>query len=173
MADFPLTGQIMAPLGFALLFLGMKESLKSRHLLAVSAIAASFKLLDCVLFSLPVTHLYIINPAQAIIMQGVAFTAAVKLWKKVLPISATAAPASILLFNLISYLIFGAEFTPILQNAFGTIMLHIPAAILSTSLLLWFMEGRSLNVSRLPVSWRLAASAASILLAIVIRGILA
>lgn len=82
LSPVPFSGRIMAPIGFALMFWGMKNGLKAHQLFCVSLIAASFKFFDIFLFSLPLSHISIVNPAQSIAMQGLCFAALSSLFRK-------------------------------------------------------------------------------------------
>ncbi len=72
-AGIPLAGTVMSSIGFAILFVAMRSGLRPVLLVLVALVAASFKFFDVFLFSLPVVHHHIINPATAIASQGLAF----------------------------------------------------------------------------------------------------
>ena len=74
MIIFPNKGAIMGGLGVAIMAAALAYFKKPAMLPAVGIIAASFKLLDVWIFSLPITSVHIINPAMAIIFESLAFT---------------------------------------------------------------------------------------------------
>ena len=73
LSPLPIAGKIMASIGFAVMFWGLKNGLKAKHIFAISIIAASLKFSTSLFFMLPLFHIKIINPAQSIILQGLCF----------------------------------------------------------------------------------------------------
>jgi len=74
MIIFPNKGAIMSGIGVTIMALALAIYKKPRMPLGIGIIAASFKLLDVWIFSLPITSIHIINPAMAIIAESLAFT---------------------------------------------------------------------------------------------------
>ena len=72
MFELPMTGMLMATVGFTLLHFALKNGVKASHLAYISLIAASFKWFDVVLFSLSPLDRHIVNPAAAIACMGLA-----------------------------------------------------------------------------------------------------
>ena len=180
---FPIAGRIMAPIGFALMFWGMKNGLKAHQLFCVSLIAASFKFFDFFLFHLPIFHISIVNPSQAIAMQGLCFAAVSSLFRKYEQswqgTALTALPlysVSWFLFAFNSSMVFQHKAGPSLANlsksAEGLIVgTVLSAVVLSLSRVL--LSRRGVGVEH-KYSWRLQLAATSILaaLAVMMRSIL-
>lgn len=108
----PMSGTILASIGFSILCIARGRGLKASSLAYVALLAASFKFLDAPLFSLPIFYNHIINPAIAIASQGVAFAlvfGATKQFSSPQTIARlfAAAGLSALAFNLASLGIFG------------------------------------------------------------------
>ena len=138
---FPMTGSIMAPIGFAILFMASRRKASGAQLVTISAIAASFKFFDIFLFGLSPFQLAIVNPAQAILLQGLSFTAFAWLVKAPSPVKkllgATAMTAtSVVLFNLTGHFIAGQAGVPLFTNQLTVSILHTLAAIVATYLLI-------------------------------------
>ncbi|MFC1933555.1 hypothetical protein ACFLXX_00175 [Chloroflexota bacterium] len=74
MIIFPNKGAIMSGIGVALMGAALAIYKKPGMSLGIGIIAASFKLLDVWIFSLPITSIHIINPAMAIIFESLAFS---------------------------------------------------------------------------------------------------
>ena len=74
MIIFPNKGAIMGGIGVALMASALAIYKKPGMLLGIGIVAASFKLLDVLIFSLPITSIHIINPAMAIIFESLAFS---------------------------------------------------------------------------------------------------
>jgi len=74
MIRVPYTGLIMAPMGFAILYLAMRSGVKPGQLFMVSLVAASMKFTSALVFSIPLMSRRIVNPAISIAMQGLAFS---------------------------------------------------------------------------------------------------
>jgi len=168
----PISGQIMGPIAFGLLFWGMKGGLKAQHLFAVSLVAASFKFFDAVLFSIPIFHMQIINPAQAIIMQGLSFVVVASIFKRTYKSAAIMVPVSMILFNLFSVIVLGYATTADLKDIYLAIFVKMPIGMVFSMLAL-YVSNLSFDIFRIPFSWRVATSAAMVALAIVCRGIIA
>ncbi len=73
MIVFPNKGAIMSGIGVAIMASALAIYRKPAMLPGIGIVAASFKLLDVWLFSLPVASIHIINPAMAIIFESLAF----------------------------------------------------------------------------------------------------
>lgn len=73
MIIFPNKGAIMSGIGIALMASALAIYRKPVMLPGIGIVAASFKLLDVWLFSLPAASIHIINPAMAIIFESLAF----------------------------------------------------------------------------------------------------
>jgi len=74
MIIFPNKGAIMGGIGIAIMASALAIYKKPSMLLGIGIVAASFKLLDVWIFSLPVTSIHIVNPAMAIIFESLAFS---------------------------------------------------------------------------------------------------
>ena len=74
MIIFPNKGAIMGGIGVALMASALAIYKKPGMLLGIGIVAASFKLLDVLIFSLPITSIHIINPTMAIIFESLAFS---------------------------------------------------------------------------------------------------
>lgn len=81
LVKFPFTGQIMGSIAVFFMMCSLKSGLKPRHLVILSFIAAAFKFIDPILFNLPFFDISVINPAQAILMEGLSFALTVHLFK--------------------------------------------------------------------------------------------
>lgn len=137
---FPLTGSIMAPIGFAVLFAALRCGARPGGLVAISAVAASFKFLDVLLFNLSPFQAAIVNPAQAILMQGLSFTAFARSINSPLPAkrllaSTGMAVMSIVLFNLVGYFIAGQSRVPLFASPLAVLGFHLPLTVIATYLL--------------------------------------
>ena len=73
MIIFPNKGAIMSGIGVAIMASALAIYRKPAMLPGIGIVAASFKLLDVWLFSLPVASIHIVNPAMAIIFESFAF----------------------------------------------------------------------------------------------------
>ena len=73
MIVFPNKGAIMSGIGVALMASALAVYRRPVMLPGIGIVAASFKLLDVWLFSLPAGSIHIINPAMAIIFESLAF----------------------------------------------------------------------------------------------------
>ena len=73
MIVFPNKGAIMGGIGVAIMATALAVYRKPAMLPGIGIVAASFKLLDVWLFSLPAASIHIINPAMAIIFESLAF----------------------------------------------------------------------------------------------------
>ncbi|MDD5307069.1 MAG: hypothetical protein PHU25_07080 [Deltaproteobacteria bacterium] len=74
LARVPLAGTVMASIGFSVLLAALRRGLSPLSLASVSVVAASWKLLDTVVFGVPPLDPMVIRPAIAIASQGLAFT---------------------------------------------------------------------------------------------------
>ena len=70
---FPNKGAIMCGIGVAIMGSALAIYRKPVMLPGIGIVAASFKLLDVWLFSLPVASIHIVNPAMAIVFESLAF----------------------------------------------------------------------------------------------------
>lgn len=131
----PLSGSVMGPIGFALLFWGTQRGLSSRGVIVAAFVAACFKLLDPILFTMPFNHIRIINPAQAIFSQGLAFscalalTGSVKSRLKLPALALCSVSLAMIFFNLISYFIVGYKETGHLLHLSQTVLIKLPVAV--------------------------------------------
>ena len=73
MIIFPNKGAIMSGIGLAIMASALAIYRKPAMLPGIGIVAASFKLLDVWLFSLPVASIHIVNPAMAIVFESLAF----------------------------------------------------------------------------------------------------
>ncbi|UCB44123.1 MAG: hypothetical protein JSV77_05705 [Dehalococcoidales bacterium] len=73
MVVFPNKGAIMSGIGVAIMASALAIYRKPVMLPGIGIVAASFKLLDVWLFSLPIGSIHIINPAMAIVFESLAF----------------------------------------------------------------------------------------------------
>ena len=73
MIIFPNKGAIMSGIGVAIMASALAVYRKPAMLPGIGIVAASFKLLDVWLFSLPVASIHVVNPAMAIIFESLAF----------------------------------------------------------------------------------------------------
>lgn len=138
---FPMTGSIMAPIGFAILFMALRQKATGGQLFAITVIASAFKFFDVFLFNLSPFQMMIINPAQAILMQGLSFMAFAWLLKSQSPVKKLLAATSMtvisfVLFNLISYFVVGQVKTPLFTAPLTTLALHVVVSIVVTYLLI-------------------------------------
>ena len=76
MIIFPNKGAIMSSIGVAIMASALAIYGKPGLSVGIGVIAASFKLLDVIIFALPITSIHIINPAMAIIFEALAFALA-------------------------------------------------------------------------------------------------
>ena len=74
MIIFPNKGAIMSSIGIAIMASALAIYKKPAMTLGIGIVAASFKLLDVLIFALPITSIHIINPAMAIIFESLAFS---------------------------------------------------------------------------------------------------
>lgn len=171
----PLSGSVMGPIGFALLFWGVQRGLAPRHVILAAFIAACFKLLDPILFTMPLNHIRIINPAQAIFSQGLAFSAALALTTKIkssLKIPAVAlicVPLAMVLFNLISYFVVGYKPTGHLLHLSQTLLINLPVGILLTTGALYLAQRVSALRLVLSPRWEYACSFLLFIVALLVR----
>ena len=185
MFHWPLTGQIMSAIGIGIMFWALRCGVKPYQLLIVSAIAASFKFTDAFLFAIPVFDIKIINPAQAILMQGLAFgliTTFFRAFDKKLSgkMAATAGTLilSMVLFNLVSFFIIGYKGTAHLENVTMTFFLHWPAGIVLSTAAIYGVEAllkagyNIFELGHLRPLLQTGLCAIFIILAVVFRGIL-
>ena len=113
----PISGSLMGPIGFGLLFWGAKRGLTPRHIVVAAFVAAAFKFLDPIIFTMPLTHIRIINPAQAVVSQGLAFAVALfvaarsKSSSPIPMLAFISVPLAMVFFNAISYYVIGYKET--------------------------------------------------------------
>lgn len=160
----PLSGSVMGPIGFALLFWGTTRGLTSRGVIVAAFVAACFKLLDPILFTMPFNHIRIINPAQAIFSQGLAFSAVLAMTHSMqnrfkLPVMAlVCVPLAMLFFNFISYFVVGYKETGHLLNLSQTFLIKLPIAVLLTTGALYLAQRFSQLRFFLSPRWEYACS---------------
>ncbi|MFH1654521.1 MAG: hypothetical protein ABIE74_10790 [Pseudomonadota bacterium] len=180
----PITGQILAPIGFALLYLGMRNGLKPHQLIYVAVIAASFKFFDIILFSMPLLSNRIINPASAILSQGLAFFLVAGIFKNRCPkpnqifkLALVTFIAFIPIFNLNSYILFGPNSTIYFENPIRALFINTPIAIALTTIFFLIVDStvrfpNFLSLKRINLATVSTASLILALSAIVIRGLI-
>lgn len=184
----PLTGQVMGAIGAGVMFWALRSGVRPALIPLVATVAASFKFADSFLFGLPVFDIKIINPAQAILMQGMAFAVIARTFKnlgeRLVPTIVPAAlfvSISMVLFNLISYFAVGYKTTSHLLNPVATLLIHMPVGIVLTSATLTLLArgahyqkitGRIFELGRLRPAWIAGISACLVTLAITVRGLL-
>ncbi|MBI2091600.1 MAG: hypothetical protein HYT75_01210 [Deltaproteobacteria bacterium] len=178
----PVTGAIMMPIGFGLLHLGFKNGLQSSHIFYASLIAASFKFIDPLLFSMPFFHIRVLDPAAAIIMQGSVYAITASLFSRICftppsPLvgegwgegkqaifSLLIVLSSTFLFNLFSLAIFGQGMEILSANILISVVL--------TAFLISAAE-KSCDIRFISPAWRFAAASALFTLTILTRIFLA
>jgi len=79
LANFPRHGAVMANIGFLIMAAAVALYKRPGMQLGIGMVAASFKLLDVVIFHVPPLAQMIVNPMMAIIMEALAFELAVGL----------------------------------------------------------------------------------------------
>lgn len=176
-ANFAITGQVMGAIGIGVLYMAMSGGAKTTDLIGISAFAASFKFIDCVLFPLPVFHITIINPAQAIMMEGVAFAAVVFFYKKAFYSSLASIVSSsavlmlaMVLFNLFSYFIVGYKITGHMEDVSRTIFIHWPIGTFLSLAAVKLVGFRPVwNISLI---WRTAIAITLAAASVIIRGVI-
>ncbi|HLD45972.1 MAG TPA: hypothetical protein VJC18_11105, partial [bacterium] len=182
LSPLPIAGKIMAPIGFTLLYWAQKNGLKASHLFLAACLAACFKFADVFLFNMPLFSIQIINPAQAIVMQGLCFAGLVKIFPLFDRSHAKLATTS-LVFSV--HFVLSAAFSLLVFNrvmgAFdiGPLATAIHA-IVGTALtavglfaIQWTQSRTNVwNVSRLPFAYRFAGSLALVIIGITIRGLI-
>lgn len=139
-AHVPFTGTMMASIGFALLFAAHRAGVRPTQLFLVSAVAASFKFLDALLFPIPFFDIMIVNPAIAIASQGLAFSLVVRFTKlpdrfgALLPRMLVASGGAMLLFNGFSLGVMGHATNHTL-HPWNAALVQLPLTALAASLL--------------------------------------
>ena len=160
LALVPVTGTVMASIGFAVLFAAFRSGVGPAGLASVAALAASFKFLGVPLFGLSLLDKTIVNPAVAIASQGLAFAAIFTMSRRPAGFGAVAIRmlgASALYmtaFNLISVLVFGWP-TNHTQSLAGAALVQLPLTALCASAL-----SAAVGRIELPSSARWQATAA-------------
>ncbi|MBF0105817.1 MAG: hypothetical protein HQM16_10880 [Deltaproteobacteria bacterium] len=178
--QIPIAGKVMAPIGFAILFWGYKNSLKPHHMVLVSLIAASLKFCDVFLFALPFLHVKIINPAQSIILQALCFAAATRFFrnfdqslKGMLVTSLTIFTVSFLSSALLSYVAFDYTMGSLSVGLAATLFhLAIGSTLTFAGLTLMarvFTQGGLLNLNGVSLPTRATLSLLFIILTLVMR----
>jgi hypothetical protein len=156
----PFTGTIMASIGFAVLYAALKNGLKPSHLFAVSLVAASFKMLDIWLFSLPLFHMQVINPATAIAMQGLAAALILRKSTGLAPLASRmlfTASLSMVTFNVISLGIYGWP-THHTNDPMGAALIQLPIMTIVATML---SKGYDLIYGRINLSFNMRWQAAT------------
>lgn len=74
---YPLKGQIMSSIGYAILAVYVIKFKNLWHPLIIGVMASLMKTLDTLLYGFPLLSQAVINPAVSIIIEAMAFTAAV------------------------------------------------------------------------------------------------
>lgn len=161
----PLSGIFLGPIGFGFLYFGLRNGQGLQQLILTALIAASFKFLDPIIFSMPFYHIRIINPAQAIVSQGLAFTLTATFSSKLrasikIPVIAFISTLfSLIIFSLFSYLAFGYENTGSLHSLNTTIFFKLPTTALLTALIFYGIKHFKSPRITLPLRWHYAGSA--------------
>jgi hypothetical protein len=178
----PIAGRVMAPIGFAILFWGMKNGLKPVHVLCVSLIAASFKFADPFIFHINFFNIKVINPANAIVMQGLCFAAMLGVFQKVgssLKKTIFAAvplfPVSWTLFTLVSLFVF--QNTPsALKGSFADtinfLVMGTAMTVLTIALSFLAMRHDRRFLERLPLGLSVASALSLAVMAVIVRAVL-
>ena len=170
MFRWPFIGEAMTAFGCGVMMLALRGGVSHAGVAFVAVVAASFKFTDAFLFSIPLNDIHIINPAQAILMEGLAFAFVSHLFKKPFVTAAFVIPLSIVLFNLVSYFVVGFRITGYLENPARTLFVAMPLGIFLTTIVLK-ITGR-FKIYNLSLQWRIAASVCIASLAIFIRAII-
>lgn len=150
----PISGSLMGPIGFGILFFGRKCGLSLGGIMSAAFVAALFKLLDPIIFTMPITHIRIINPAQAILSQGMALSLALILTQtvrerlRVPMVAVVSVSLAMVFFNLISYFVIGYKETGHLLNLGQTLLIKLPIGILLTVMSL-YLFGQAKGIPRL------------------------
>jgi hypothetical protein len=168
----------MMAIGAGILLMALKNNIAPLELISVSLVAASFKFTDALLFPLPLTHITIINPAQAIIMEGVSFGVIAHFFRSFekslasrAAFSALLVAMSIVLFNVVSYFLIGYKNTMHLESILRTLVWNLPVGILATSFCL-YAAGRVPAITAVPVALRAVAAAVVAVFAVVLRAVI-
>lgn len=171
----PLIGTFMTCIGYSILYGALRSGLKPAGLVAVALVAASFKFADSWLFGLPLTHILILNPANSIAMQGLAFALVFGIaksddrffglaWRFLI----TAAVAMVA-FNIISREVLGWETTHTI-SPMKTVLIRLPLMTLGSAFLAKVIaEISSRKRLALTPGWQAATAAICAILAIVAR----
>jgi hypothetical protein len=167
LARLPITGTIMASIGFAILFAALRAGVKPANLATIALVAASFKFLDAPLLGMPVLDRTILNPAMAIASQGLGCA----LFLRKSSIDAPgwqlggkflgAAAFSVMAFNAVSVWGFGWQ-TFQSAHMLRTMLVHVPLIALAATALSELLVDR-LHFN-LRVGWQTAAVVGTITL---------
>lgn len=142
----PISGSLMAPIGFGVLAYGAKRGLRAQGIVCAAIVAAFFKFLDPIIFTMPIFHIRIINPAQAIFSQGIAFVVGwyavsrVQNKSRIPKMAMIIFPIAIILFNFISYFVVGYKETGHLLNVQETLVMKIPLGVMLTMITMYGAE---------------------------------
>jgi hypothetical protein len=168
----PVTGAIMMPIGFGLLHLGFRNGLKPVHIFYASLIAASFKFIDPLLFSMPFFHIRVLDPAAAIIIQGSVYVILVGVLPKACHSCEGRNPIFPLLIVLSSTFIFNLFSAAVFGQTMKILSANILASLVLTTLLIFAVE----KIRILPLispAWRFATASALFAFTILTRMFLA
>jgi hypothetical protein len=171
----PLIGTFMTCIGYSILYAALRSGLRPAGLAAVALVAASFKFADSWLFGLPLSHILILNPANSIAMQGLAFALVFGItksddrffglaWRFLI----TAAVAMVA-FNIISRQVLGWETTHTI-SPMKTVLIRLPLMTLGSAFLaraIVAISNRTLMT--LTTGWQAATAAICAILAIAAR----
>jgi len=145
--NVPLTGQVMTAIGAGIMFFALSRGTTISGLIAISAVAASFKFFDVFLFGFPVTHIKILNPAQAILMQGLSFAVCARfinplssVLKSRVIFAFSFAFLSLALFNVLSYYLVGYKPAFEISNLLAFAKLNLPICTLLVICALYISE---------------------------------
>lgn len=163
-AHVPLAGTFMASLSFGLLSIASKNGLTTGQLVVVSLIAGSFKFLDAFLFPIFIFSRQIVNPAEAILIQGLAFAALSHLTQKEHLRALFFVPLSLALFSGVSALLFGFE--TVLRNPIQLVFFNMPVGMALSFAVQRLLKDRTFSVRALSAPWQYAMSSVFLVLAL-------
>lgn len=169
----PLTGTIMSSIGFALLFCALQSGVKSKHIAVIASLAALLKFSDIFIFGLPISEITIINPATAILSQGLMFAVFFKSpfthfeIRSILPKFVFASVSALAIFNIVSVSVYGWPTEHTLRPV-TTALLHLPIQIIASTLLSYasFLIIRATTNRQIQLGIPFKAALASVFLAI-------
>ncbi len=105
---FPQTGAIMGGLAISFMAIFVTVTRKPSLVPILGVIAASFKPVDAIIFGVPVLSPYVINPAMAIVMEALAFSAVTVVLKTAIDRRLLARAGSGILAGSLGYVFYAA-----------------------------------------------------------------